>query len=144
MNEAIAWESVLRRDVSADDRFLYAVTTTGIYCRPSCPSRRPKRDNVAFFSSVAAAELAGFRACQRCRPNRAKSPHSNPALDAIDIALIARSVDPDAPRVTADLAVLYKAASNIFLDDDVDVLAAVRARHQEFIRHASNRSAFHT
>jgi AraC family transcriptional regulator of adaptative response/methylated-DNA-[protein]-cysteine methyltransferase len=75
MNEAIAWESVLHRDPTADDRFLYAVTTTGIYCRPSCPSRRPKRDNVAFFSSAAAAEQAGFRACQRCRPNRAKSPH---------------------------------------------------------------------
>ena len=75
VNEAMAWESVLRRDASADDRFLYAVTTTGIYCRPSCPSRRPKRDNVAFFSSAAAAEDAGFRACQRCRPNRAKAPH---------------------------------------------------------------------
>jgi AraC family transcriptional regulator of adaptative response/methylated-DNA-[protein]-cysteine methyltransferase len=75
MNEAIAWESVLQRDASADDRFLYGVTTTGIYCRPSCPSRRPKRDNVAFFSTSAAAELAGFRACHRCRPNRAKVPH---------------------------------------------------------------------
>ena len=75
MNEATAWESVLHRDPTADDRFLYAVTTTGIYCRPSCPSRRPKRDNVAFFSSAAAAEQAGFRACQRCRPNRAKAPH---------------------------------------------------------------------
>jgi AraC family transcriptional regulator of adaptative response/methylated-DNA-[protein]-cysteine methyltransferase len=75
LNEATAWESVLQRDASADDRFLYAVTTTGIYCRPSCPSRRPKRDNVAFFSSAAAAEDAGFRACQRCRPNRAKAPH---------------------------------------------------------------------
>jgi len=75
MNEAMAWESVLQRDASADDRFLYAVTTTGIYCRPSCPSRRPKRDNVAFFSSAAAAEDAGFRACLRCRPNRAKAPH---------------------------------------------------------------------
>jgi AraC family transcriptional regulator of adaptative response/methylated-DNA-[protein]-cysteine methyltransferase len=75
VNEATAWESVLHRDASADDRFLYAVTTTGIYCRPSCPSRRPKRDNVAFFSSAAAAEDAGFRACQRCRPNRAKVPH---------------------------------------------------------------------
>src|SRR5687768_3890172 len=69
MNEAVAWESVLHRDPSADGRLLYAVTTTGIYCRPSCPSRRPKRDNVAFFSSVEAAERAGFRACQRCRPN---------------------------------------------------------------------------
>ena len=65
MNEAVAWESVLHRDPSADDRFLYGVTTTGIYCRPSCPSRRPKRGNVAFFSSVEAAERAGFRACQR-------------------------------------------------------------------------------
>jgi AraC family transcriptional regulator of adaptative response/methylated-DNA-[protein]-cysteine methyltransferase len=86
MNEAIAWESVLHRDPTADDRFLYAVTTTGIYCRPSCPSRRPKRDNVAFFSTAAAAEHAGFRACQRCRPNRAKSPHQGVerARDYID------------------------------------------------------------
>ena len=73
MNEAVAWESVLQRDASADGRLLYGVTTTGIYCRPSCPSRRPKRNNVAFFSSVDAAEHAGFRACQRCRPNRAKA-----------------------------------------------------------------------
>src|SRR6202162_1288792 len=69
-NQAVAWEPVLHRDPSADDRFLYGVTTTGIYCRPSCPSRRPKRDNVAFFSSVEAAERAGFRACRRCSPNR--------------------------------------------------------------------------
>lgn len=73
MNEAVAWESVLRRDQAADDRFLYGVTTTGIYCRPSCPSRRPRRNNVAFFSSVEAAEHAGFRACRRCRPDRAKA-----------------------------------------------------------------------
>ena len=69
MNEAVAWESVLNRDPSADDHLLYGVTTTGIYCRPSCPSRRPKRGNVSFFSSAEAAERAGFRACQRCRPN---------------------------------------------------------------------------
>src|ERR1700693_2326664 len=70
MKEAVAWESVLHRDAPADDRFLYGVTTTGIYCRPSCPSRRPKRDNVSFFSSAEAAERAGFRACERCSPNR--------------------------------------------------------------------------
>jgi AraC family transcriptional regulator, regulatory protein of adaptative response / methylated-DNA-[protein]-cysteine methyltransferase len=69
MNEAVAWESVLNRDPSADDHLLYGVSTTGIYCRPSCPSRRPKRGNVSFFSSAEAAERAGFRACQRCRPN---------------------------------------------------------------------------
>src|SRR5438874_8760833 len=79
MNEAIAWESVLQRDATADARFLYGVRTTGIYCRPSCPSRKPRRDNVAFFSSSEAAERAGFRACQRCRPNRARS--INPAIE---------------------------------------------------------------
>jgi AraC family transcriptional regulator of adaptative response/methylated-DNA-[protein]-cysteine methyltransferase len=79
VNEAIAWESVLQRDPSADDRFLYGVTTTHIYCRPSCPSRRPKRGNVAFFSSARAAEEAGFRACRRCSPNREKS--SNRAIE---------------------------------------------------------------
>jgi len=86
MNEAVAWESVLHRDPTADDCFLYGVTTTGIYCRPSCPSRRPKRDNVAFFSSAHAAEHAGFRACRRCRPNCAKSPHRSVqrARDYID------------------------------------------------------------
>jgi len=101
MNEALAWESVLQRDPSADDRFLYAVTTTGIYCRPSCPSRRPKRDNVAFFSSAAAAEEAGFRACQRCRPNRAKAPHRavERARDYID----AHIADLGEERITLEL-----------------------------------------
>ena len=101
VNEAMAWESVLQRDASADDRFLYAVTTTGIYCRPSCPSRRPKRDNVAFFSSAAAAEQAGFRACQRCRPNRAKTPHRGVerARDYID----AHIADLGEERITLEL-----------------------------------------
>jgi AraC family transcriptional regulator of adaptative response/methylated-DNA-[protein]-cysteine methyltransferase len=86
MNEAIAWESVLQRDAMADERFLYGVRTTGIYCRPSCPSRKPKRHNVSFFSSSEAAERAGFRACQRCRPNRAKSANRavQTARDYID------------------------------------------------------------
>src|SRR5207244_4519317 len=57
MNEAIAWESVLQRDASADERFFYGVTTTGIYCRPSCPSPNPKRDNVAVLSYIEADEL---------------------------------------------------------------------------------------
>jgi AraC family transcriptional regulator of adaptative response/methylated-DNA-[protein]-cysteine methyltransferase len=101
MNEAVAWESVLHRDPAADERFLYGVTTTGIYCRPSCPSRRPKRDNVAFFSSSEAAERAGFRACQRCRPNRAKSPDRavQRARDYID----AHIADLSDERITLDL-----------------------------------------
>ena len=101
MNEAVAWESVLQRDPSADDRFLYAVTTTGIYCRPSCPSRRPKRDNVAFFSSVEAAERAGFRACQRCRPNRAKS--SSSAVERARAYIDTHITDLGEERITLEL-----------------------------------------
>ena len=67
--EDAAWRAVSGRDASADGRVFYAVTSTGIYCRPSCPSRRPRRDNVRFFSAPADAERAGFRACLRCRPN---------------------------------------------------------------------------
>lgn len=55
-------------DTNADGSFVYAVITTGIYCRPGCPSRAPKRDNVRFFNTSADAEVAGFRACKRCRP----------------------------------------------------------------------------
>lgn len=101
MNEAVAWESVLHRDPTADERLRYGVTTTGIYCRPSCPSRRPKRDNVAFFSSSEAAERAGFRACQRCRPNRAKAPDAavQRARDYIDTHI----ADLSDERITLDL-----------------------------------------
>lgn len=73
LDEATAWTSVLTRDPTADENLFYGVTTTRIYCRPSCPSRRPKRENISFFSSTEAAERAGFRACQRCRPNQPKS-----------------------------------------------------------------------
>jgi len=64
-----AWNAVVSRDAAYDGRFVYAVVTTGVYCRPSCPSRRPRRENVQFFGAPAAAERAGFRACRRCRPN---------------------------------------------------------------------------
>lgn len=63
-----AWRAVLARDGSADGAFVYAVATTGVYCRPSCPSRRPRRENVVFFPAPADAEREGFRACARCGP----------------------------------------------------------------------------
>lgn len=65
------WDLVLRRDRAGDGRFVYAVTSTGVFCRPSCPSRRPRRDRVRFFDTTAAAERAGFRGCRRCRPTGA-------------------------------------------------------------------------
>ena len=66
-NEAL-WDSVQRRDRTADGAFVYAVRSTGIYCRPSCPSRKPRREQVLFFALPDAAEQRGFRACHRCRP----------------------------------------------------------------------------
>ncbi len=68
-----AWQQLLARDPAAD--FVYAVTTTGVFCRPSCSSRRPQRRNVRFFRSPAQAAAAGFRACKRCRPT---APLANP------------------------------------------------------------------
>src|SRR2546425_10728911 len=62
------WQAVLAHDAAADGEFVYAVRTTGVYCRPSCPSRRPKRASVTFFAGPGAAEIAGVRECRRCRP----------------------------------------------------------------------------
>lgn len=62
------WRAVMERDSAFDGRFVYAVSTTGVFCRPSCPSRRPHRKNVRFFDSTEAATVGGFRACLRCRP----------------------------------------------------------------------------
>jgi AraC family transcriptional regulator, regulatory protein of adaptative response / methylated-DNA-[protein]-cysteine methyltransferase len=73
-NDDIRWQSVLTRDRSADGTFVYAVRSTGVYCRPSCPSRRPRREVVAFFTDSTRAEQAGFRACRRCRPREAQAP----------------------------------------------------------------------
>jgi AraC family transcriptional regulator of adaptative response/methylated-DNA-[protein]-cysteine methyltransferase len=64
------WSSVMARDAAADGRFVYAVRTTGVYCKPSCASRRARPENVEFYPTTAAAEAAGFRACRRCRPDR--------------------------------------------------------------------------
>jgi AraC family transcriptional regulator of adaptative response/methylated-DNA-[protein]-cysteine methyltransferase len=63
------WDAVERRDRAGDGAFYYSVLTTGVYCRPSCGSRRARRENVAFHATCEAAEAAGFRPCQRCRPN---------------------------------------------------------------------------
>ena len=63
------WDAVRRRDCAADGAFVYSVRTTGVYCRPSCAARLPRRENVAFHQTCADAERAGFRPCKRCRPN---------------------------------------------------------------------------
>ena len=65
----LRWRALAARDAAADGTFIYGVTSTGIYCRPSCPSRRPRADRVRFFDTTLEARQAGFRACKRCRPD---------------------------------------------------------------------------
>jgi AraC family transcriptional regulator of adaptative response/methylated-DNA-[protein]-cysteine methyltransferase len=68
MNTELCWEAVQRRDRTQDGQFYFGVMTTGIYCRPSCPARRPLREHVRFYSTPEEAERDGLRACLRCRP----------------------------------------------------------------------------
>jgi AraC family transcriptional regulator, regulatory protein of adaptative response / methylated-DNA-[protein]-cysteine methyltransferase len=75
------WEAVAQRDLGAREAFVYGVTTTGIYCRPGCPSRLPNRENVRFFDTWETAEAAGFRACKRCAPQSPDLPDA--ALPAV-------------------------------------------------------------
>ncbi len=83
------WQRVLVRDKAADDLFWYSVATTGVFCRPSCPSRAANPKNVRFHDSIAEAKAAGFRACRRCNPDGLSSEAANAAL----IARICRLID---------------------------------------------------
>jgi AraC family transcriptional regulator of adaptative response/methylated-DNA-[protein]-cysteine methyltransferase len=98
------WRAVERRDAGADGRFWYSVETTGVYCRPSCGARLPRRENVRFHPSPAEAERAGFRPCKRCRPNETSLAERRTAIVADACRAIERS--DSVPR----LATLAKAA----------------------------------
>jgi AraC family transcriptional regulator of adaptative response/methylated-DNA-[protein]-cysteine methyltransferase len=78
------WTAVLERDTTAVGRFVYAVRSTGVFCHPNCPSRRPNRSNVRFFDSASEAESAGYRACKRCRPNQ--TPSFDPVAKQLTLA----------------------------------------------------------
>ena len=77
VNSTQQWQAVVDRDVTQDGKFFFAVSSTGVYCRPSCPARRPRRENVSFFTRPEEAEKAGYRACLRCRPKTVGNAQSN-------------------------------------------------------------------
>jgi AraC family transcriptional regulator, regulatory protein of adaptative response / methylated-DNA-[protein]-cysteine methyltransferase len=95
------WDAVRRRDSAFDGEFFFAVRTTGVYCRPSCASRRAKRENVSFFPSAEAAERAGYRACKRCRPDKLGA--QDPKVEAVKRACERIASAEEAPKL-ADLA----------------------------------------
>ena len=101
-----AWQAIASRDASRDGQFVYGVSTTRIYCRPSCPSRQPRREHVELFGGPALAERAGYRACKRC----------DPALDSVTgpgVALVQRAC----------------AYMDAHLDDALPLTTVARAAH---------------
>ena len=101
LDDDARWAAVAARDARRDGDFYYCVETTGVYCRPSCPSRPAKRANVRFCATAAEAEAAGFRPCRRCRPEapsrRSKTPQK--------IARACRMIETaEAPPTLAQLA----------------------------------------
>jgi AraC family transcriptional regulator of adaptative response/methylated-DNA-[protein]-cysteine methyltransferase len=93
------WQAVQARDRSADGAFVYAVRSTGIYCRPSCASRKPRREQVEFFSLPEAAEQRGFRACLRCRPRLARLSDPRAAVVARVCREIEAQIDADGGKI---------------------------------------------
>lgn len=93
------WAPVLARDPDFDGRFFFSVTTTGIYCRPSCAARRPKRGHVRFHHTAAEAERAGFRPCKRCKPNEPSLLQQQAAKVRAACRLIEQA--EDAPKLAA-------------------------------------------
>jgi AraC family transcriptional regulator of adaptative response/methylated-DNA-[protein]-cysteine methyltransferase len=102
VNEHVLWSAVCARDPHWDGMFVYGVPSTRIYCRPTCPSRRPGRKGVRFFAAPSAAEAAGFRACRRCRP--AAEPTLSPAIDRVRRACAAIAARHGEPMPLATLA----------------------------------------
>ncbi len=95
------WLAVLARDASADGKFVFSVRSTGVYCRPSCPSRHAKPENVRFHPTGEDARRAGFRPCKRCRPDQPARSEQHAAT----VAEVCRFIEEadEAPRL-ADLA----------------------------------------
>jgi AraC family transcriptional regulator of adaptative response/methylated-DNA-[protein]-cysteine methyltransferase len=96
-----AWTAVMTRDRTRDGAFVYAVRTTGVYCRPSCPSRRPQRVNVQFFRAPAEAEQSGYRPCRRCRPHSSTGTSTERSVEAARTYLDQQA---DAPVTLRQLA----------------------------------------
>jgi AraC family transcriptional regulator of adaptative response/methylated-DNA-[protein]-cysteine methyltransferase len=100
MSDETAWTAVVTRDGRLAGQFVYAVRTTGVYCRPGCPSRQPRRENVEFFAAAADADRAGYRACARCRPAEPVAP----AIATLERVRATLDAQLDAPPALGSLA----------------------------------------
>ena len=119
------WDAVAARDRAMDGVFFYAVISTGIYCRPGCPSKRPRRENVVFFRAREAAESAGFRPCKRCKPD--STGHRDPSAQLVE--KVCRYIDthPDDP-VTLEALGRVLGASPFYLQRTFKALTGITPR----------------
>lgn len=102
------WHAIVARDPVADALFFYSVQTTGIYCRPSCPAKRPNRSNVSYYASAEEAEKAGFRPCLRCRPREASQAERHGRI----VTQACRTIESaEEPPTLSELAAAAKLSS---------------------------------
>jgi class 3 adenylate cyclase len=121
--DAARWEAVLARDVRADGLFYFGVASTGIYCRPVCAARRPKRANVSFHRSCDAAAEAGFRPCKLCRPREAAQPLLQASLAVRPVAIL-----------FVDIKGFSRLAARLLPEETLALLAAFHARLGAVVR----------
>lgn len=132
------WAFVIARDASADGRFYYSVKTTGVYCRPSCPSRTPNPENVQFHATAVEAEKAGFRPCKRCKPSQTSLKERQISLMAEVCRFIETSETPPSLEALANMADMsqyhfhriFKKVTGLTPKDYASALQARRVRQE--------------
>ncbi len=150
MTEDKLWKAIEHRDAAFDGIVFYGVVTTGVYCRPSCPSRRPRRDNVRYFPTTIDAERAGLRACRRCRPDEQSLPSGNAARIVAAHRLAAADCDVTLRALCTRLKVsertLRRAFAEVLGVSPQEFLAALRLDRLKdgLRRHARITDAVHS
>ncbi len=114
-SDAEKYRAVLENNATCDGVFYYAVTSTGIYCRPSCPSRAPKRENTVFFNTAQEAERAGFRPCKRCRSDlQVYAPDQEIAAQLKSLLDAQLASAHNLPHILEGVGLSYRQASALF------------------------------
>ncbi|MBV9216208.1 MAG: helix-turn-helix domain-containing protein, partial [Acidobacteria bacterium] len=130
MESEVFWQAVTGKDARFDGAFVFGVRTTGIFCRPSCSARRPKRENVQFFAQVREAEACGFRACLRCKPKIAV--HAHPVVQKVVAAC--REIEEFPEAGLADLAETAEMSTYHFQRKFKEIIGVSPKKYSEAIK----------
>ena len=153
-DKATAWRAVEKRDRNFDGRFVYAVSSTRIFCRPSCSSRRPTKSNVEFFGTPAEAQKAGYRACKRCEPlvterrgierrlTEASQFLKTHADEAVTLSRLSREIGVSAFHLQREFKRAFGVSPREFHDAERRRLLAGRLRKGETVSKATYASGF--